>query len=118
MLLTQEQVFETWLNGTMDQAMSLAREYPPEVCASSKSTRKIVWRPSPLRVSYTRADKAERLQPCDETIGSRRCALPTATVCQFPLNTQANILPPRREGRTEWTNSKPSKNRCPISSGS
>jgi putative SOS response-associated peptidase YedK len=29
-LLTREEEFETWQNGTTDEAMALAREYPPE----------------------------------------------------------------------------------------
>jgi putative SOS response-associated peptidase YedK len=29
-LLTREEEFETWLRGSTDEALSLAREYPPE----------------------------------------------------------------------------------------
>ena len=29
-LLTREEEFETWLRGSTNQAMALAREYPPE----------------------------------------------------------------------------------------
>jgi len=29
-LLTSEDEFDTWLNGTPTEAMSLARQYPPE----------------------------------------------------------------------------------------
>jgi putative SOS response-associated peptidase YedK len=29
-LLTREDEFETWLKGTPDEALALAREYPPE----------------------------------------------------------------------------------------
>jgi putative SOS response-associated peptidase YedK len=29
-LLTREEEFKTWLHGTTDEALTLAREYPPE----------------------------------------------------------------------------------------
>ena len=29
-LLTREEEFETWLRGSTNEAMALAREYPPE----------------------------------------------------------------------------------------
>ena len=29
-LLTKEEEFETWLNGSAEEAFELAREYPPE----------------------------------------------------------------------------------------
>jgi putative SOS response-associated peptidase YedK len=29
-LLTREEEFETWLTGSTDEALALAREYPPE----------------------------------------------------------------------------------------